>query len=385
MTLHSTSYSAASEDYSATLEQVCAGTVAPEALAVDDEAVFPERSIQALGAAGLMGAVSAPEIGGLGLGFRGAAKIVGRLAQECGSTAMVVCMHYCGTAVIEAYGPKDVRRAAAKGTHLSTLAFSEAGSRSHFWAPIGTASRGGDREVVLNARKSWITSASKATAYVWSSRPLQPDAGVSTLWLVPANARGLRVQAPFDGLGLRGNDSSPVTADSVRVPDSTMLGGDGKGFDIMMGTVLPLFNVLNAACSVGLMEAAVQRTALHASSTRHAHLDSTLADLPTIRNYIARMRVKTDMARTLLEDTISALESGRSDATLRVLSCKAAAGEASIDVVETAMRVCGGAAFRRDLAVERNFRDAHAAGVMGPTTDVLYDFIGKAVCGMKLF
>ena len=97
------------------------------------------------------------------------------------------------------------------------------------------------------------------------------------------------------------------------------------------------------------------------------------------------MQVKTDMARALLADTISALEAGRTDATLRVLSCKAAAGEAAIEVLDTAMRVCGGAAFRKDLAVERNLRDAHAANVMGPTTDVLYDFIGKAVCGMQLF
>jgi alkylation response protein AidB-like acyl-CoA dehydrogenase len=133
------------------------------------------------------------------------------------------------------------------------------------------------------------------------------------------------------------------------------------------------------------MESAVQRTAQHASGARYAHLGSALADLPTIRNYIARMRVKTDLARTLLGDTIVALESGRADAMLRVLSCKAAAGEASIEVVETAMRVCGGAAFRKDLALERYFRDAHAAGVMGPTTDVLYDFIGKAVCGQPLF
>jgi alkylation response protein AidB-like acyl-CoA dehydrogenase len=374
-----------SADYSAAIDKVCTETVAPEAATVDQDAVFPDRSLKALAAAGLLGAVSAPEVGGLGLGFRGAAAIVGRLAQECGSTAMVACMHFCGTAVLEAYGPGDIRRDAAAGRHLSTLAFSEAGSRSHFWAPVGTAKRDGDGQVVLNARKSWVTSASKATAYVWSSQPLQPDAGLSTLWLVPANAAGLRIQGPFDGLGLRGNDSSPVTADGVRVAGSSMLGGDGKGFDIMMGTVLPLFNVLNAACSIGLMEAAVQRTAQHASSVRYAHLDSALADLPTIRNYIARMRVKTDMARTLLDDTIVALESGRGDATLRVLSCKAAAGEASIEVVDTAMRVCGGAAFRKDLAVERNFRDAHAAGVMAPTTDVLYDFIGKAVCGMKLF
>jgi alkylation response protein AidB-like acyl-CoA dehydrogenase len=49
------------------------------------------------------------------------------------------------------------------------------------------------------------------------------------------------------------------------------------------------------------------------------------------------------------------------------------------------MRVCGGAAFRQDIGVERYFRDAHAAGVMAPTTDVLYDFIGKAICGLPLF
>ena len=164
-----------------------------------------------------------------------------------------------------------------------------------------------------------------------------------------------------------------------------MLSEDGKGFDVMMSAVLPMFNVLNAACSIGLMESAVQRTAQHASGVHYAHLGSALADLPTIRSYIARMRIQTDMAKTLLDDTIVALETSRPDAMLRVLSCKAAAGEAANEVVDTAMRVCGGAAFRKDIAVERYFRDAHAAGVMGPTTDVLYDFVGKAVCGMPLF
>ena len=160
------------------------------------------------------------------------------------------------------------------------------------------------------------------------------------------------MQGSFDGLGLRGNDSSPVSADGVRVPESAMLGEDGKGFDIMMSVVLPMFNVLNAACSVGLMESAVQRTAQHASGVRYAHLGSALADLPTIRNYIARMRVKTDLARTLLGDTILALESGRADAMLRVLSCKAAAGEA----VDRSRRdrPCASAAARRSARISRS-------------------------------
>jgi alkylation response protein AidB-like acyl-CoA dehydrogenase len=41
--------------------------------------------------------------------------------------------------------------------------------------------------------------------------------------------------------------------------------------------------------------------------------------------------------------------------------------------------------FRKEVGVERHFRDARAATVMAPTTDALYDFIGKALCGIPLF
>ena len=368
--------------YDASLERACA-TIAEHATTVDRDGTFPTTSVNALKAAGLLGAISAPEVGGLGLGLPGASRIVRRVAEECGSTAMVLTMHYCGTAVLEAHAAAEIRRAAASGDHFSTLAFSESGSRSHFWSPVSTAVRE-DGHIVLNAAKSWVTSASHSTAYVWSSRPVAAE-GLSTLWLIPADATGLEVKGPFEGLGLRGNDSSPVLANNVHVPPSAMLGEDGKGFDIMMGVVLPVFAVLNAACSVGLMNAAIRRTVGHASSTSHGGSTDSLRDLPTIRNYIARMQMKTDMTESLLNDAVAAIAGSRPDATLRVLECKAAAGETANEVLDLAMRVCGGAAFRKDVAVERLFRDGRAAGVMAPTTDVLYEFIGKAVCGLPLF
>jgi alkylation response protein AidB-like acyl-CoA dehydrogenase len=142
---------------------------------------------------------------------------------------------------------------------------------------------------------------------------------------------------------------------------------------------------MNAAASLGTIEAATTKAAAHVSGAQLQHLGQSLAELPTIRAYVARMRIKTDMVRALLLDTISALESGRADTMLRVLEVKAAAGEAATEVTDLAMRVCGGAAFRKEVGVERHFRDARAATVMAPTTDVLYDFIGKAVCGMPLF
>jgi alkylation response protein AidB-like acyl-CoA dehydrogenase len=308
---------------------------------------------------------------------------VARLARECASTALVTCMHYAGASVIEAHGPETVRRAIAKGDCLSTLAFSEVGSRSHFWAPVSSARQEGD-DVVLDAKKSWVTSARRATAYVWSSRPLGGEAA-STLWLVPSGTRGVAAGAPFEGLGLRGNDSSPMSAEAARVPASSRLGADGQGFDIMMGVVLPIFNLMNAACSVGIMESATARTAVHVSSTTHAHLGTKLSDLPTIRAYVARMRIETDKAHALLEDALAAVEAGRPDTMLRVLEVKTGAAEAALEVTDIGMRVCGGAAYRKEVGVERAFRDARAASIMAPTSDQLFDFIGKAVCGLPLF
>ena len=365
------------------LAAIVTDRIEPLALQTDRDGRFPRETISALGEAGLLGLVSAPEVGGLGFGLRDASQVVARIAQACPSTAMIVCMHYCAVAVIEQSGRAAVREAIARGRHLSTLAFSEADSRSHFWAPTGTARADGDI-VVLDARKSWVTSAFEADSYVWSSKPLAAD-GASTLWFVDASAAGLSQPAPFDGLGLRGNASTPITASGVRIAASNRLGDDGKGFETMMGVVLPWFSALSASCSVGLMEGALARAIAHVGQTHHVHLGSSLADLPTIRAYLARARIKTDLAQALLDDTLAAIGGGRADTMLRVLEVKAAAAESALEVTDIAMRVCGGAAFRKEAGIERLFRDARASSVMAPTSDVLYDFIGKAITGLPLF
>src|SRR5690606_24596456 len=125
---------------------------------------------------------------------------------------------------------------------------------------------------------------------------------------------GLSADGAYTGLGLRGNDSTPVRAEGVRVPLAAMLGEDGAGFDVMMGTVLPIFSLMNAGCAVGLMTGAVARAIEHVRGTRYAHLDSALAELPTIRAYVARMQLRLDATRTLWLDSCAAVEATREDA-----------------------------------------------------------------------
>jgi alkylation response protein AidB-like acyl-CoA dehydrogenase len=364
------------------LDRVIKDVVSPSAIEVDRSGVFPTKNIEALAAAGLLSLVSAPDVGGPGLGLREVAEVIERLGGACGSTAMIVLMHYAAVAVLEAHGPRELRELIAAGGHLSTLAFSEAGSRAQFWAPLSTAT-GVDGQVRLDAKKSWVTSAGHADSYVWSSLPLASD-GPMTLWLVPSRTAGLSQPAGFDGLGLRGNASTPVTAAGATLPTASMLGADGGGLDLALTLVLPTFQVLSMAFSLGLMEAVSMETAAHLTATRLDHLDRSLAQQPTVRMDFARMRLETDRTRALLQDTLAALETQRPDGMLRVLESKAAGSEAALMVTDLAMKVCGGSAFRKELGIERRFRDSRAARVMAPTTDALLDFIGRATLGLPL-
>jgi len=363
------------------IQDVIDTVVAPAAAATDTTGAFPRPSLDALGQAGALGILSAAEVGGSAGGLRAAAEVIEKLASTCGSTAMVVLMHYAAVPVIEAHGPREVREAIAKGQHLTTLALSEVGSRSHFWAPIGTATAV-NGHVRLDAQKSWVTSAGQADSYIWSSQSMT-GAGM-TLWLVPAHAPGLSQTGAFDGLGLRGNGSTPMSAAGLQLPHGAMLGADGAGLDIALALVLPNFLVLSSAFSLGLMEATASETAKHLTQTRLEHLNESLAQQQTVRLDYARLRIEVDRTRALLEDTLAALESGRADAMLRVLESKAAAAEAALQVTDLAMKLCGGTAFRKELGIERRFRDARAARVMAPTTDALLDFIGRATLGLPL-
>jgi alkylation response protein AidB-like acyl-CoA dehydrogenase len=368
-------------NHNTALATVIDEVIRPAAVDVDSGPTYPRAALRALGDAGILGLLSATEVGGAGGDLTAAAEVIGDIAQVCGSTAMVVTMHYAASAVIEAHGPREVREAIAEGDHVTTLAFSEVGSRSHFWAPGSTARRveGG---VELDARKSWVTSAGEANSYVWSSRPIDAE-GPMSLWLVPADAPGLIVAGPYDGFGMRGNASRPMTAAGVVVPEIG-LGADGAGLDVALAVALPVFLVLNAATSIGIARGAVADTIGHVTTTRLEHLDQTLAQQPATRQGIARLQLDTDLVATLLGDTVAALAGGREDAPLRMLEIKAAADEMVTRVTDGAMRLCGGAAFRKELAVERRFRDARAARVMAPTTEALLEFTGRALCGFPL-
>ena len=371
-------------------QDIAGRILAPAARQNDKEGRFSAEAIAALGPSGLLGIMLPADVGGAGLGPRTLAAVVATFAEADASATMVYLMHVCATATIasarEGAAVAQTLKDISAGKHLTTLAFSEAGSRSHFWAPVSRAKRNA-AGVHLSAKKSWVTSAGHAQSYVVSA--LSPEGTgptESTIYLVASSTPGLSVSGPWDGLGMRANASAPMTLDDCKIGPDSQLTDDGAGFKAMLEVVLPLFNLGTSAVALGLCRAAVAGTASHLNTARFDHLGQTLGEsLQTLRAQLATMQIDTDGLAARVDDLVDHLERPRETTVLRVLESKAAAGETAIAVTSAAMRVCGGAAFSKHLSIERLFRDAHAGAVMAPTGDVLRDFIGKAILGIPLF
>lgn len=372
----------------AKVDDIAQTVIAPAAAEHDRAGTFPREAITALGQAGVLGLLVPKARGGLGAGPRAFSDVLVALSTADASLGMVVLMHFMGTACIAAAPKPDAAtlEAIARGEHLTTLAFSERGSRSHFWAPVSRATKDGSG-AMITAHKSWVTSAGEAQSYIMTTLAAGGGGPTdSTLYMVDAKSAGIRTLAPWDGLGLRANASAAMMFEGVKVPDSARLTEEGAGFKAKLETVLPFFCLGSASVTLGICRAAVKATIAHLKAAKFEHLGQTLGDaLPNLRAQLATMQIETDKLAALIDDTVRHIESPSPATMLRVLEVKAAAGETAIEVTSLAMRTCGGAAFSKHTSVERNFRDAHAGAVMAPTVDVLREFIGKALLDIPLF
>jgi alkylation response protein AidB-like acyl-CoA dehydrogenase len=318
------------------------------------------------------------------------AAVVEELATACPSTAMIYVMHVTAAQAIASSASLDGRdailREIAAGRHLTTLAFSEAGSRSQFWAPVSRLESDGNGGFTTSASKSWVTSADHADSYVSSAqRPGAESPLESTIYLVRRGDAGVRTSGTFHGLGLRGNDSSPVAIEQLHIAAGSLISSQGEGANTMLQVVLPWFSIGTAAMANGICRAAVDRTAQHMQTTAFTHSGTSLRDLPTLRARLADMSVRLSQSRALLGYTLDVIESGSETAPLFVLQSRLSSIEAATDVTDLAMKACGGAAFSKQVGVERFFRDARAGWVMAPTVDHLLEFTGRALTGLPLF
>ena len=205
-----------------------------------------------------------------------------------------------------------------------------------------------------------------------SSAPLTASASVIEDVIAPQPAHVDRAgEFPREGMATR---SKAGVLGLLSAPEA-----DGAG-----GTLADAAQVIEALAGACGSTAMVVLMHYSATAVPEAHGDETTRRAAPAHR-LRRVAHPRRHVPAFLQDTLQALGSGRADATLRVLQMKAVAAETAAEIADGVLKLCGGTAFRKELGVERHFRDALAARVMAPTTEALRDFVGRDALGLPLF
>ena len=369
--------SSAQEHWLAVAEQVAADVLAPNAAEVDRTATFPRWQLDALRDAGLFGLRADPAHGGAGEGLLTTCLVTEALAKACPSTALIYKMHLESIEMVSrvptAEQATSLLPKLASGELLSTVAGSESGHQGGAWAGAAKSTiekvDGGYR--VANIHKSFVTGAGLADVYFFMCSLAEEGARPRQLMFqIRSDDLTWTVDEPWDGLGMRGNHSSPMTFDGF-IPDARLLNPDDVRVDF-----LPVVLGTYAATYLGIAGGCYDRLHAHIAASTLAD-GRRMGDVETIQARMATCRVELERSRALLYATCAAFDAGRHGGAQSFFEAKVACDQTGTFVTEQAMTLGGGAAFAKRLPFERYFRDARAGMVMGIAHDVALLNVGR--------
>src|SRR4029078_3933997 len=197
----------------------------------------------------------------------------------------------------------------------------------------------------------------------------------------------------WDALGLRGNQSGPLEVPDVEVPGDRIVGPVGDGAAASDESVDPCFLIGSSSVWNGIALGAIDIAKRHTTRKRHVDVGMRVADYPTIQDYVGEAVMNTTASRLFVLSVAQAMdratddntrimepgETARADYLHWAWQIKFEAAKNNAHVGDQILHACGGSGYKRDMELERYVRDAKAGWVMGPTNEVLRQFVGKAV------
>ncbi len=369
--------------------EIAQDALGPQAAGVDQEQRWPAEGMVALRSA--LGGLVVPErFGGMGQGLSAVVQVGEATGRACASTSICFGMHLVGSAVIAAkatnFHQERYLTPIVEGRHLTTLALSEPGVGGEFWLPQTRMELSGEDGLRLTGVKSFVTNGGRADSYVLSTVAAGPGVppGEFSCAVVDEGTPGMVWGEPWRGFGMRGNESRTLDLRGVEVGRSQLLGEQGDEIWYVFNVVAPYFLMAMAGTYLGVAAAALDEARSHVLARRHAHSGRALAGQPLVQHRLGVMWARVERTRQLLYHAAAAAEAAEPDALLALCSAKAEVAEAAEAVVNDALTLTGGLGYANDSALHRLLRDARAAHVMSPVTDVLRVWVGRALLGEPL-
>lgn len=360
---------------------------APDA-PMTDKGIWPQRALQELQAIGLGGLTAPRTAGGSGMGLRVLAEVCAVLGQACASTALCFGMHAVATAVLAAKAtPQQAEEflvPIAAGEHLTTLALSEPGTGAHFWLPqTRLETRAGGYRV--QGEKSFVTNGSHADSYVVSAvAGFDASPGDFSCVVIPGAAPGMVWMDQWTGIGMRGNSSRSVQLNAIELPDHYLLGAPGDQIWYVFEVIAPFFLMAMSGTYLGIAQASLDEATSHLERRHHAHTGRSLASEPILQHRLGTLWAQVERTRRLVFWAAEEGQRGGPQSLAALASAKAEVADCAVSVTNEAMTLLGGIGYREHGRLQRCLRDARAAPVMSPTTDILRVWVGRALLGIPL-
>ncbi|MCM3676071.1 MULTISPECIES: acyl-CoA dehydrogenase family protein [Peribacillus] len=373
------------------IRKVVDTVVRPNAEITDWEGKFPRENLEALIKAGWGNIFVPKKYNGLELDHIAFAIAAEEIGKACASTALVYVMHVGAVQTITLYGNDEQKERWLKPIErgwISTYSTSEKASGGHWWYNFSQAQRDGE-DYILNADKSFTTSAGQADFYVVQTRsPEAQDATDISFFIVDGKLPGIKA-SPWEALGVRGNHSGPISYKDVLVPRRDILGGENRGKDILLHGVSPIYLIGLGSAWLGVAQHALQLARDYVTNTIHRDFDNRLSDYQVIRQQIAEAKVLIESTKPWQFDLAEQLDILQSEGkeqgvlTLPLTEFKVHASEVANKAAKIALDVSGGYGYKKG-PIERLFRDARAGIAMGPSNNIAREWIGKDLVGLPL-
>jgi len=364
-------------DWQERARDIAARELAHRAEETDRLGRFPTDSLEALKKEGLWGLRVDKEHGGMGEDMVTTCVIVEELSKKCPSTAMCYKMHLEGVEILSRiptdYQVKKFVEPLARGEVFSAAAGGESAGAGDDWTPVNTLAAitkvpGGYQ--IDGLRKAYVTSAGHVSHIELRCRVGEgtPQGSATKLFFEEGQV-DWEILEPWDGLGMRGNSSSPVKYSGF-VPDESLLGAEHTILKDTDKFLRPMLGLTYAAAYLGIASGAYE-IALEEMPKQyrsgHRRLDNVI-----YQRRMAEMGTQIEAARALMLSAAIMFDEGRSDDDLPYLQAKVNCSEAAVRVTSDLMTCFTGTAFARRSPIERYFRDARAGLVMGMANDVAY-------------